>query len=167
RDSFERPRMRDHMTKAAKKKSAAGRKRTPARRGARRPGSAARKHADPKLRERKLQELKHRLLEISDLGAAGAVLGWDHATYMPKGGAPGRSRQSATLGRIAHEKSVDPALGNLLEDLGAYADTLAYDSDDASLIRLARRDFEKAIKLPPEYVARLNAFASTSYDAWT
>ncbi|MGH6868244.1 MAG: hypothetical protein ACREDA_05095, partial [Methylocella sp.] len=35
----------------------------------------------------KLAELKRRLLEISDLAAAGAVLGWDQATYMPRGGA--------------------------------------------------------------------------------
>jgi len=37
--------------------------------------------------ETKLKELRQRLLEISDLGAAGAVLGWDQATYMPKDGA--------------------------------------------------------------------------------
>src|SRR5262245_27050260 len=32
--------------------------------------------------ETKLKELKRRLLEISDLHAANAVLGWDQATYM-------------------------------------------------------------------------------------
>ena len=58
----------------------------------------------------KLAELKSRLAEIADLGSAGAVLGWDQATYMPSGGAVARGRQSATLSRLAHEKSVDPAL---------------------------------------------------------
>jgi hypothetical protein len=38
--------------------------------------------------ETKLAELKFRLLEISDLAAAGALLGWDQSTYMPRGGAP-------------------------------------------------------------------------------
>ena len=38
--------------------------------------------------EARLEELRHRLAEIGDLGAAGAVLGWDQATYMPAGGAP-------------------------------------------------------------------------------
>src|SRR4051812_45752370 len=44
----------------------------------------------------KLAELKHRLREIGDLNAAGALLGWDHATYMPQCGAGARARQSAT-----------------------------------------------------------------------
>jgi carboxypeptidase Taq len=117
--------------------------------------------------ETKLAELKRRLLEISDLAAAGAVLGWDQSTYMPSGGARARARQGATLGRLAHEKSVDPALGKLLDGLAPYAAGLRYDSDEASLVRIARRDFEKAIKLPGAYVARASALASASYDAWT
>ena len=43
--------------------------------------------------ETKFAELKRRLLEINDLAAAGAVLGWDQSTYMPEGGAPARARQ--------------------------------------------------------------------------
>jgi carboxypeptidase Taq len=115
----------------------------------------------------KLKELRRRLLEISDLRAAGAMLGWDHATYMPKGGAKARARQGATLDRLVHEKAVDPALGRLLDALQAYADALPYDAEDASLIRVARRDFERAVKVPAEYVARASALGSASYDAWT
>src|SRR5215467_819125 len=81
-----------------------------------------RKKAQPKGRavERKttrqspdaiLTDLKRRLMEIYDLNAAGAVLGWDEATYMPTGGAPARGRQSALLRRLAHERLVDPGLG--------------------------------------------------------
>ena len=116
--------------------------------------------------ESKLQELRQRLLEISDLNAAGAVLGWDQATYMPRGGAAARARQGATLGKLAHEKFVDPALGRLLDALAPFAETLPHDPDDASLIRVVRRDFEKAIKVPGEYVARANELGSASYDAW-
>ena len=43
-------------------------------------------------------ELKQRLREISDLNAAGDVLNWDQATYMPQAGAGARGRQLATLG---------------------------------------------------------------------
>jgi carboxypeptidase Taq len=117
--------------------------------------------------EAKLAEIKCRLLEISDLVAAGALLDWDQSTYMPRGGALARARQSATLSRLAHEKSVDPALGKLLDDLAPYASGLPYDCDDASLIRIARRDFEKAIKLPSAYVVRASGLRSASYDAWT
>ncbi len=117
--------------------------------------------------EIKLQELKQRWLEISDLAAAGSLLNWDHATHMPKGGAAARARQGAMLSRLGHERLADPALGKLLDGLLPYAETLPYDSDDASLIRVARRDFEKAIKLPADYVARASALGSASYDAWT
>jgi carboxypeptidase Taq len=106
-------------------------------------------------------------LEISDLSGAGAVLGWDQATYMPTGGAVARARQSATLSRLAHEKLTDPVLGRLLDELASHAEHLPYDSDDASLIRVARRDFDRAIRVPGEFIARWSAFGSASYDAWT
>jgi carboxypeptidase Taq len=117
--------------------------------------------------EARLAELERRLSEIGDLGSAGAVLGWDQATYMPAGGAAARARQGATLSRLAHEKAVDPALGRLIDSLGPYGASLPYESDAASLIRVAKRDFEKAIKVPADYVERASAAGSASYDAWT
>jgi carboxypeptidase Taq len=117
--------------------------------------------------EDKLKEVKRRFLEISDLGAAGSVLSWDQATYMPPGGAPARARQGATLRRLAHERMVDPTLGKLLDDLQSHAESLPADSDDARLVAVARRDFERAIRVPGEYVARASAHGSATYDAWT
>jgi len=117
--------------------------------------------------EARLEEVKRRLREVGDLGAASAVLGWDQATYMPAGGAAARARQGATLSRLAHEKFIAPALGRLLDQLQPYADSLPPDSDDACLIRVTRRDFEKAIKVPADFVARWSAHGSASYDAWT
>jgi carboxypeptidase Taq len=117
--------------------------------------------------ERKLAELKQRLLEISDLSAAGALLTWDQATYMPQCGAPARARQGAMLHRLAHERLVDKAVGRLLDELQPYGESLPADCDAASLIRVARRDFEKAIRVPAEHVARANALGSASYNAWT
>jgi carboxypeptidase Taq len=117
--------------------------------------------------EARLTALKRRLLEISDLSYAAAVLGWDQATYMPPGGAEARGRQSATLSKLAHEKSIDPALGRLLDSLVRDAEKLLPDGDDASLIRVARRDFEKAIRLPGDFVERASALSSASYVAWT
>src|SRR5262249_37399982 len=67
--------------------------------------------------EIKLAELRRRLLEISDLSAARALLSWDHATYMPKSGATARARQGAIVSRLAHESSVAPELGKLQRNL--------------------------------------------------
>jgi carboxypeptidase Taq len=127
-------------------------------------GKAARKASSP---EARLAEVRRRLLEIGDIGGAAAVLGWDQATYMPKGGAAARARQGATLSRLAHEKFTDPALGKLLDDLAAHAEKLPYDSDDASLVRVVRRDYAKATKVPSDFVARWSEMGSASYDAWT
>ncbi len=117
--------------------------------------------------ETQLQELKTRLLEIDDLESAAAVLNWDQNTYMPPGGAPARGRQMATLQRLAHEKSTDPALGKLLDDLLPYAESLPPDSDEASLIRVARRDYEQAIQVPPSFVAQFSEHTSASFQAWS
>jgi carboxypeptidase Taq len=114
-----------------------------------------------------LIELKRRLREISDLNAAGDVLNWDQATYMPEGGADARGRQRAMLNRLAHERAIEPALGRLLDALARYGESLPHDSDDASLIRVARREYQKKIKVPPDHVERATAHFSTSYDAWT
>ena len=117
--------------------------------------------------EQMLVELKQRLREISDLNAAGSVLNWDQATYMPQAGAGARGRQLAMVCSLAHERAVAPALGRLLDSLVGYGASLPYDSDDSSLIRVAHREYQKKIKVPPDHVARAIAHGSTSYDAWT
>ncbi len=117
--------------------------------------------------ENKLQELKTRLMEINDLNSAAALLSWDQSTYMPPGGAEARGRQMATLGKLAQEKLVDPAIGKLLDDLRSYEDSLPFDSDDASLIRVSRRTFEQAINIPPSFVAEFTNHNALSYQAWT
>jgi carboxypeptidase Taq len=114
-----------------------------------------------------LKDLKRRLREIADLHAASAVLGWDQQTYMPRGGAAARGRQSATLARLVHEKFVDPAISRLTDALSSFADRLAPDSDDACLIRVVRRDHDRAVRLPADYVERASALGAASYDALT
>jgi carboxypeptidase Taq len=117
--------------------------------------------------ESKLKALKSILLEINDLNAAAAVLQWDQATYMPPGGIAARARQLATLRRLAHDKFIDRTIGKLLNDLRPYEETLPYDSDDASIIRVARRDYEKAVKIPPSFMEKLSDHLATSYHIWT
>jgi carboxypeptidase Taq len=114
----------------------------------------------------KLEELKARLAEINDLNNAGAVLAWDQLTYMPPGGGPARGRQLATLAKLAQEKSIDPAIGRLLDDLRPYEESLPFEHDDASLIRVAGRDFERLQRVPPEFVARFNNHVSETYQVW-
>ena len=117
--------------------------------------------------EPKLQELKDRLLEIGDLRSTEALLTWDQMTFMPPGGAEARARRIATLDRLGHEKLIDEDLGRLLEDLQPLEASLPYEADEAALIRLARRDYERAIKVPTEFVSRMSAHLAETYAAWT
>ena len=77
-----------------------------------------------------------------------------------------RARQMATLRRLAHEKFTDRAIGELLEDLRPYEDSLPYDSDQASLVRVTRRDYERAVKVPPSFMAQLSNHTSQTYEIW-
>jgi carboxypeptidase Taq len=117
--------------------------------------------------EQKLQELKLRLLEITDLNNINALLGWDQSTYMPPGGAEARGRQSALLAQMAQEKFVDKEIGKLLDDLRSYEESLPYESDDASLIRVTRREYERNLKIPPRFIGELNEHSAKSYQTWT
>ncbi|GIV96696.1 MAG: carboxypeptidase Taq [Herpetosiphonaceae bacterium] len=116
--------------------------------------------------EKKLQALKHHLVEINDLRSAAALLHWDQSTYMPPGGAAARGRQIATLSRLAHEKFIDPAVGTLLEELMPYAEQLPPDSDDARLIQVTFKDYERAVRVPPDFTAELSNHQAAGYEAW-
>jgi carboxypeptidase Taq len=116
--------------------------------------------------EAKYQELKRRLIEVDNLNSAYALLYWDQSTYMPSGGAAARARQTATLSRLAHEQFTDPAIGRLLDDLRPYEESMGYDSDEASLIRVARRKFERAVRVPADFVADMTSHQAESYQVW-
>ena len=116
--------------------------------------------------EPKLSELKTRLSEINDIEAAASLLYWDQATYMPPGGAAARGRQLATLQQISHSKFTEPSIGQLLEDLRPLEESLPYDSDEASLIRITRRKYETAVRVPAEFMAKFSMHRTQSYEAW-
>ena len=111
-------------------------------------------------------KLRERIGEIDDLDRAASLLGWDQQVMMPPGGAGVRAEQLATLERLAHEALTSDAMGRLLEELAPLEDSLDYDSDDASLIRLVRRDWEKARRVPAELRAEMTRAASLAMPVW-
>jgi len=112
------------------------------------------------------RELCEKARELTDIGAAASVLGWDQQTYMPPGGAEARGRQMATLAKLAHEKLIDPRNGELLGKLAQFEMEKGYDSREASIIRLARRAYEKAARVPPEFTARFSKAESECFEIW-
>jgi len=113
-----------------------------------------------------LAELKQRLGEIDDLQRARNVLTWDMEVWMPQAGGGSRAGQLATLEAVIHKHQIDERIGELLDELVPYAAALPSDADDACLIRVARRDWEKARRVPTELAAELAKTAAQSYEAW-
>ena len=113
-----------------------------------------------------LQRLKQALGVVADLRHTESVAGWDSRVFMPVRGAPARADVSATLGRLAHEQFVSDDVGELLEELRPYEENLDYDSDDASLIRVTRRDWERNRRVPSDLVGEMWRAAALGVAAW-
>src|SRR5947208_3412851 len=101
-----------------------------------------------------------------DLYKVVRLLSWDMQTKMPPAGIGHRADQMATIQRLAHELFVDPAVGRWLDELRPLEESLDPDSDDASLIRVARRDYEKDVRVPPELRARMARAAAEARPVW-
>jgi carboxypeptidase Taq len=114
----------------------------------------------------KFEALCTRLGEISDLNSAAGVLSWDQQTYMPPGAAEARAQQASTLRRTAHERFVADEIGELLDALETWAVEQGYDSFEASLVRVARRNYDRQRKVPADLVARMAQARGLAHAAW-
>ncbi len=113
-----------------------------------------------------VEALKTHLAPIVDLRHAAAVLSWDQQTHMPAGGGKARADQLATLTRIIHEMFTAARTRELLEAAERVVDRLDPDADESALVRMTRRDYDQATKLPAEFVAERRRAASVSMEVW-
>lgn len=113
-----------------------------------------------------LEALKTRLADVHNLEMAGALLDWDQQTYMPPGGASARAEQRATISKIAHGLFTSDETAQLLQQAESEAD-FDPDSDQSALLRVARRDFDKATRLPESLVVETARVTSLAHEAWT
>jgi carboxypeptidase Taq len=114
----------------------------------------------------KLEQLRTLVADIADLTNVSAVLGWDQQTYMPPGGAEGRGNQLALVQKLTHERATSPELGKLLDDLVPVAAGLDPDSDDARLVKVTRRAYDKATRVPTEHVVAFTQATTLGQQAW-
>lgn len=113
-----------------------------------------------------VQMLRERLAELADLDSAGSLLEWDHQTMMPALGGAARAHSLATLRQVRHERFISSQTGRLLEGAGAELDGLAPESDDASMVRVVSRRWEKARRVPAELAAEIAHAGAEGHDAW-
>ena len=110
--------------------------------------------------------LRDHLAPIQDLKNAAAVLAWDQETVMPDGGAEARAQQLSTLQSMAHERFAADETGELLDRAAEAIDDPDAPTDDASLVRVTRRDYDRARRVPASLVAALSKATSEAKQAW-
>lgn len=110
--------------------------------------------------------LTERLKKLALLRSCGALLSWDEQTNLPPLGAELRADQLALLAGQAHDWATAPEIGELLDQLN---DSEAFGGDDsvpAANVRDARRNYERARKLPKPLVEELSRVTTLSQQAW-
>jgi carboxypeptidase Taq len=112
------------------------------------------------------ERLRERLGQLWDLVKLRSLASWDQQTMMPPQGAGVRARQLATASKVIHDLLVSDELGTLLEELRPYEESLEYDSNEASLIRVTRRDREKEVRVPAELREEQSRAAAEAYPVW-
>ena len=112
----------------------------------------------------KLEQLKEKLGEVEDISRAASVLSWDQQVNMPPGGHEARGQQLATLSKIAQEKFITDEVGRLIDDLKQELN--GADTDETALLRVAARNYDKAKRVPPSFVAEQAIVTSKAFEAW-
>ncbi|HEX9617345.1 MAG TPA: carboxypeptidase M32 [Anaerolineales bacterium] len=113
-----------------------------------------------------LSELKCILNEVADINHTIGLLIWDQQTCMPPGGSQGRGHQLETLTRLSHLRFTSEEVGQLLEDLKPYAAGLDPDSDEARLINVTARLYDKRTREPADFVGEFARVASDAHLVW-
>jgi carboxypeptidase Taq len=109
-----------------------------------------------------LVKLRERVGELSDLAGLEMLATWDQMAMMPSEGAEARAHQLGSLSRLAHERATD-------EEIGAWIDALegvALDEVDRDIVRIARRDWERARRVPAELAAERSRAHVAGQESW-
>lgn len=105
-----------------------------------------------------------RAKELEDISSAIKLSHWDQEVMMPPKGGPARASSLATLQAIAHSRLVEPEVGALLEELSG-DDSL--DQPQAASVRILKREYDKATKVPESLVREIAELEATAYQVWT
>jgi carboxypeptidase Taq len=109
-----------------------------------------------------IEELRARLAELADLAGLDQLASWDQQVMMPPQGGPARAWQLSTLARLTHERATS-------EEIGAWLDQLAGEQLDelqTDVVRLARRDYERARRVPGDLAAELSRAHAEGQERW-
>jgi carboxypeptidase Taq len=102
------------------------------------------------------------MAELADLAGVEMLASWDQLVMMPEQGGAARAQQLGTLARLTHERATSAEIGGWLEELeGAPLEEL-----DRDIARLARRDWERARRVPEELAVELARASADGQESW-
>jgi len=111
------------------------------------------------------QLLAH-LGRIHKLETVAQLLGWDEQVNLPSGSAQLRAEQHAVLAETIHAAASNPKLGELIAKLSTAREGAILGEEERLVVREAQRDYERATRLPVEFVRAKAAQSSVGFHAW-
>jgi carboxypeptidase Taq len=109
------------------------------------------------------RQIQDHFARIGQLGHVQAIIGWDEAVMMPRGGGTSRGQAQATLNVLVHELETDPKLHDLLSK--ALDESGLDEWQQANLLKIQRR-FKCTSALPPDLVEAASKARSRCVQAW-
>ena len=109
-------------------------------------------------------ELLERLKDIDMIGQLGSLLGWDQEVLMPPSAASLRAEHLAWVSKEGHTRKTDPRIGEILDVLEGRE---GLDEIQSANVRLARESYDKATRLPTEFVSEIAKHNSKALISWT
>jgi len=109
-------------------------------------------------------ELLERLRDIDLIGQIGGLVSWDQEVLMPPKAASLRAEQLAWISKTGHQRLTNPRIGELLDALEV---TDGLNDVQTANVRLARESYDKATKLPTEFVEEMAKHRSKAQISWS
>jgi len=107
--------------------------------------------------------LEARFRQMSAIGGALSMLGWDRSVMMPPGGGEVRAEQMAVLSVMLHELQNAPDMASLLDDATVEN---GLDGWQAANVREMRHGFKHATAVPADLVDKLSRARAKSEMVW-
>ncbi len=116
--------------------------------------------------DERIAELLELIHPLEDIRALSYLAEWDQNTQLPDGAGEIRGHQLATIQGVLHERSTNPRIGTLLDELREVVQGEQYTDADRALVRETGRMYDHATKLPRSLVEEMARVQSGSFEAW-
>ncbi len=100
--------------------------------------------------------------QTTALAQVAGRLGWDQETMMPAGAADQRAEEMGAMEEMLHARRTDPRVADWL----AACDAVALTAPQAAMLRLIRREHDRASRVPGHLAAEIARTTSRAHRAW-